>query len=138
MKKKSRKTARRPMVRFFLWLAVFLVLLLAADEALLRLSTDRPLIRNFQECYRDFRTRLLGGRPLPHSVPGISPKPSRPIPPKKVRPKTVEAIIEQSTGSSNEKGHSYLYVDRQGVLQFADSLDEVPQAYRSSAKAMAD
>ncbi|MEZ4601153.1 MAG: hypothetical protein R2940_15290 [Syntrophotaleaceae bacterium] len=133
MKKKSRKKARRPLVRFALWSAVFLVLVVAADQALLHLDADRPLIRNFQECYRDFRTRLLGGRPSPMPVPRPTRPSSGPVPCEKERNRTVEAILEQS---SKDRKTSYLYVDRQGVLQFADSLDEVPPAYRRSAQAL--
>jgi hypothetical protein len=144
MKRKTRKKSSRPVLRFLLWTAVFLLLAVAADQVLLHLSVDQPLLRNFQVCYKDFRTRLLKtpATTTPKAVPQRTARPStsRPSTARKgtVLPKTVEAAIEREAGSSAPSTGSYLYVDGEGTLQFADSLEEVPSAYRSKAQPMAE
>jgi len=120
MKKKSKKSSSRPVLRFVLWTGVFLLLLAATDQLLLRFSAERPLFRDFQVCYRDFRCRLVGGAC-------------------RLPPRTVESAIEQETGQVVRAAvHSYLYVDREGTLQFADSLEEVPPAYRGEAQPLTE
>jgi len=120
MKKKSKKSSSRPVLRFVLWTGVFLLLVAAADHLLLRFSAKQPLFRDFQACYRDFRCRLVGGAC-------------------RLPPRTVEAAIEQEAGQVVRAAvHTYLYVDGEGTLQFADSLEEVPPAYRAKAQPLTE
>jgi hypothetical protein len=131
MKKKTRKTNKTKKAkkastgafrRLLLWGAVFLALLLAADQALMRLTFGPSLLREFQLCYRDFRCRLPGGF--------CSPAPQA--------PETIEAAIAGGSQRAQGAVRSYLYVDGQGTLQFADRLEDIPLAYRSEAQPLAD
>lgn len=131
MKKKTRKTSKPKKAkkapsgtfrRLLLWAVVFLALLLAADQALMRLSFAPSLLREFQLCYRDFRCRLPGSF----------------CPPAPQAPETIEAAIAGGSGRTRGAVRSYLYVDGQGTLQFADRLEEVPPAYRSEAQPLAE
>jgi hypothetical protein len=120
--KKAKKASAGPFRRLLLWAAVFLALLLAADQALMRLSFGPSLLREFQLCYRDFRCRLTGSF----------------CPPVAQAPETIEAAIAGGSGRTREAVRSYLYVDGQGTLQFADRLEDVPPAYRSEAQPLAE
>jgi hypothetical protein len=120
--KKAKKASAGPFRRLLLWAAVFLALLLAADQALMRLSFGPSLLREFQLCYRDFRCRLTGSF----------------CPPVAQAPETIEAAIAGGSGRTREVVRSYLYVDGQGTLQFADRLEDVPPAYRSEAQPLAE
>jgi hypothetical protein len=128
MKKKTTKTKRAKKAsagafrRLLLWTAVFLALLLAADQALVRLSFGPGLLRELQLCYRDFRCRLPGGF----------------CPPVPQTPKTIEAAIAGGGQHARKAIQPYLYVDGQGTLQFADRLEDVPSAYRSEAQPLAE
>lgn len=116
MTKKSRKspskssTGRR-LSSFLLWTALFLLLLVAADQALLRLTPKSSLLSELQDCYLDLRSRLLT-----RQSDSIGELLEQPIPPKK----------------------SYFYADRQGELHFVDSLQEVPHPYRNEAQLLAE
>jgi hypothetical protein len=131
MKKKTRKTGKTKKAKKdstgnfrhqLLWVAVFLALLLTADQALLRLSFGPSMLRELQICYRDFRCRLWGGF----------------CPPAARAPETIEAAIAGGSQSTRGEVRSYLYVDSQGTLQFADRLEDVPPAYRGEAQPLAE
>lgn len=105
---------------FIVWSLVFVGLLLAFDLVMVRSTDLPPALAGVQRFYVDFRARLLG-------LVGSS------------SPDSIETVIEKSavpaTGHSPvATGQRYLYVDGEGQLQFADSLAEVPQAYRKSAQ----
>jgi hypothetical protein len=130
MKKKTRKTNKtktkkassRSFRRLLFWAVVLLMLLLAADQALVRLTFGPSLLWEFQLCYRDFRCRLPGGF----------------CPPAPQAPETIEAAIAGGSQRAQGAVRSYLYVDGQGTLQFADRLEDIPLAYRSEAQPLAD
>jgi hypothetical protein len=117
--KRTKKTSSPSFRRLLYWAVVFLLLLLATDQALLRLSFDPPLLREFQLCYREFRCRLTGGDC-------------------RQEPETIEAVIAGGEGRSAVAAQRYLYVDGQGALQFADRLEDVPAAYRNQAQPLAE
>jgi len=58
------------------WVLCFLALLLVVDQLALRLRLSSPLLRELQDGYREFRSRLSGARPQ--------------------RPLTIESIIEEA------------------------------------------
>lgn len=118
MKKKTRKSKKsspRPIGRFLLWTAVFLLLVAAADQMLTRLQVSPPLLSDLQSCYREFRCRLF--------------EPSC-----REKFKTIEAVIQTGAAPVVEPTRSYFYVDSQGALQFVDRLQDVPSAYRREAQ----
>ena len=108
----------KKMIRALFWGLVFVLLLGGIDQFFCRTSFEAPLLGNVRTFYLDFRQRLLGlvGSP---------------------EPKTVEQSIEQSaTPAAATASPRYVYADASGNLQFADSLEEVPQQYRSEAEAL--
>lgn len=117
MTKKSRKTPPKPAVGrrlggFLLWAVLFALLLVAADQAVLRLTSEGPLLSELQDCYRDLRGRLLT----------------------RSGPDTIEGLLAQPEAPSQ----SYFYADRQGELHFVDSLQQVPDRYRNEAQLLAE
>jgi hypothetical protein len=107
-------------VRWLVWLLISLVVVAGLDQTLLRVPLQVPVLAQFQDFYVDFRGRLfgLGGR---HE-----------------RKPSIEQVIEttrtQEAAPSEAAGPRYLYVDDAGALQFADSLEAVPPAYRREAR----
>lgn len=117
MSKKSRKTPSKPSMGrrlggFLFWTALFLLLLAAADQALLRMTPKNPLLVELQDCYLDLRSRLLTRQS-----------------------DSIEELLEQASPSPKK---SYFYADRQGELHFVDSLQEVPLPYRNDAQPLTD
>lgn len=103
----------KKLIRFIFWSVVFVILLVAADQALLRVELDLPGYREARGFYQDFRSRLLNlGE----------------------RPSTGVSTEQGSSESSEQAGPSYVYVDAEGSLHFAESLEEVPSRYRENAQ----
>jgi len=112
--------------RFLLWTIFFLALLVVTDQLLLKLSLTTPGASQFQTFYRDFRSRLIG---LLEGPPAT----------------TIDQVIDQAApppgktpAAATPPAARYIYVDGQGQLQFAESLSEVPKAYRPSAQPLKD
>jgi len=110
-------------LQFLLWTFVFLCLLVFIDQALTRISIQAPVLSPLQEFYRDFRSRLLGT--------GL-PEPAREIPPPAQPVKKPSPLPAVSTDQPR-----FIYVDRDGQLQFADSLEEIPTEFRGKAQKLA-
>lgn len=123
--------------KLLFWFLVFVILVVVADQVLLRTPPVHPAHAALREFYRDFRSRLL-------EVIVIVPPES---------PESIEAVIDHERNADGAPttdgaagpgspsgpraegaGNRYIYVDRQGVLQFADSIGEIPKAYRESAQ----
>ena len=113
-------------LRWLLWVLVSLILLAGIDQALSRVPMKVPILEQFQEFYVDFRSRLLGLAGKKTNPP--SEKPS------------IEQVIETTEKKASAPGKDgpprFLYVDDSGALQFADSLEAVPPAYRKDAQPM--
>jgi len=106
----------KKMVRALFWGLVFILLLGGIDQLLVQTPFKGPLIGTVRSFYLDFRGRLLG-------LAGP------------VEPQTVEQSIEQATAvDAAPSTQRYVYADASGTLQFADSLDEVPKAFRNEAQ----
>lgn len=108
-------------LRWTLWLLVVLILAGIGDRLLMEHPFETPGIKPAQQFYRDFRERLLSLHRQDILDDQIG-----------------QAIEAQTARPATEKSSRYLYVDRDGVLQFADSLQQVPAAYRQSAQPLAD
>lgn len=111
-----------------IWSIIFFALLLAADQFMLRVEFSRPQMQVAKSFYLDFRQRLiaLGGDEIPESV---------------------EAVIDSSDDASTpgivlkrNEGDAprYLYLDTDGNIQFADSLDDIPRELRGEAERLSD
>ena len=106
-----------------LWTLAFLALLLAADQFLLRVSLKAPAYATARNFYLDFRTRLLHPNVPVKAAPAVSAEHRE----KKRRAPAPAA-------SRGERTLRYVWVDGNGELQFADSLSEIPPAFRKGAK----
>jgi len=135
---------------FLFWSFLFLAVCFGLDQLLVRVDMPQPVLAEVQTFYVDFRTRLLR---VGHRLPVLAGEPGKkasPTPPAKVAPAGKPAVATTSPGpavkpapkeaspaSSTASGNfHYLYVDGQGELHFADSLAEVPAAYRKEAQRM--
>lgn len=115
---------------FLLWSGVFLALLVALDQLLLRTASEAPGVRAVQSFYLDFRQRLQGlprgkpavRRPLPAAAPTQPPAAGTAKP----------AGVSPAPPTASPPG--YVYADEEGSLQFADTLQEVPSRYRGEAR----
>jgi hypothetical protein len=107
---------------FLLWTTVFLALLLAADQFLLRVPLKAPAYATARNFYLDFRSRLRHAGAVGKTAPPATAASQR----KKGNTPVAAASAEQSP--------RYLWVDAGGELQFADSLSEIPAAFRKDAK----
>jgi hypothetical protein len=109
--------------KYFLWVVVVLMLSVGIDQLLIRVPLHSPGLQQTQQFYVDFRTRLIG-------LFGTETKP---------QPDIIEAMIKEASAPlppSTPHSGRYLYADDNGVLQFADSLQQVPSQYRKNAKLM--
>ncbi len=111
------------LLKIFAWLLLTLIVLVAGDQLLVRVPLDVPGVTQAQTFYVDFRARLFGlvGIDQPDGGAG----------------KSIEQVIEASQPTSTEApkaAQRYLYVDDSGVLNFADSLQLVPERYRKDAQ----
>jgi len=142
------------------WTAVFLLIMLAIDQFLLRVPASVPVHAVVATFYRDLRGRLLDlaveKSPSAEKAPGAPPKPASPLKtrePAEVPQASIEAVIEQQQphkvspapgkGSAvksppAEPAARYLYADEQGGLHFAATLAEIPEQYRGKAKPLGE
>ncbi len=110
-------------VKLIFWLVIVAAVMVGVDQFLVRMPADAPGVGEVQKFYVDFRQRLF-------SLVGIDNS-----------SESIETVIEASNEVPVEpqnKASRYLYVDADGALQFADSLEQVPFKYRKDAQPLAD
>jgi hypothetical protein len=103
--------------RIIFWTLLFFLLLLGVDQFLLRIPAKAPAHVEARGFYLDFRSRLLRmaeTEPIP--LPARSVSGSR------------------GAEAATESAPRFLYVDGQGQLQFVDSIEEIPPAFRREAQ----
>ncbi len=129
----------RRLVKPLVWSLLFLFILLAVDQFFVQVPPVNPAHAAVVAFYRDFRNRLIDAfsgeqTKEPPSIEAVieeqqkdgdTLQPQRANPPDKSSPKTSPADTPR-----------YLYVDAAGELHFADTLDEIPDAYRAEAQPM--
>lgn len=101
--------------RFLLWSTVFLLLLIVLDQIVVRVPLRAPVFSQGRDFYLGFRERILdppAARSGPSGEKASFRPPRRPPAP----------------------GPRYVYVDGEGALQFADSLEEIPSRFREEAR----
>jgi hypothetical protein len=112
-------------IRYFLWLVVVSALVLGFDQLMLKVPLQTPGLKEIQIFYVDFRSRLFGLTAQEDST----------------NEDRIEKMINQSAHQDVSQAthpNRYLYVDENGDLQFADSLQQVPVKYRSNAQPLAE
>jgi len=116
------------LVKYFLWLVVLVALTLGFDRVMVLVPLDAPGLKQTQQFYVDFRTRII------RLFPEQSEK-NQPV-------DAIEAVIEKKiapiAAKAKKAGQRYLYVDGSGTLQFADNLQKVPEKYRQEAQPLAE
>ena len=113
------------LLKYFLWLMVILSLTVGFDQLMIKLPLHAPGLKQTQLFYLDFRARLTGLVKKDNDS----------------QPDAIEAMIEKTATAplqSTNKSSRYLYVDGNGTLQFADSLEQVPSQYRQDAQPLAE
>lgn len=127
----------KKLLGFSCWALVFALLLLALDQFFLRIPATVSPHREAQTFYLDFRSRLLalpsGEKRTPSRppVPGKGPAKVAPV----ASPPTPAPAAKTSPAPAIEAPEvRYIYVDQKRDLHFADSLQEVPAAYRGEAR----
>ncbi|MDX2479059.1 MAG: hypothetical protein QNK24_01835 [Desulfuromusa sp.] len=111
--------------KYFLWIIVILALTGGFDQLMVKLPLRAPGLKQTQQFYVDFRTRLI------EMVRGNT----------RSQPDAIEAVIEKAAtnpAKAAKKPSRYLYVDGAGILQFADNLQQVPSQYRQDAQPLAE
>lgn len=123
-----------------LWTAVFLLIVLALDQFLVRVPASLPAHVAAADFYRDLRSRLFdlaeGTKSLPAPAQPAAPPKGKAAPPPS--PASVEAIIEQqrTAPAAPAAKPRYVYADDGGAIHFAETLAEIPEQYRSKANAL--
>jgi hypothetical protein len=112
---------------FIVWTLIFVGLLLAFDLLMVRSTSFPSWLAGVQRFYVDFRGRILN---LTTAAPSTSIE--------QVIETTARPGAQQKTGTTPTARQRYVYADAQGLLHFADSLAEVPAAYRSVAQPLQD
>ena len=113
------------LIKFILWVVVILALTIGFDRLMFSVTFTSPGLEQTQKFYVDFRTRLFALM-QDNAIKTDSP---------------IESLItdkREKNGSRKTKATRYLYVDGHGELQFADSLEEVPQRFRDKAQPLAE
>ncbi|WP_020678164.1 hypothetical protein [Geopsychrobacter electrodiphilus] len=116
------------LTRWFLWGLFSLLLLTILDQVLLRVNLPVPGYTEVHEFYIDFRSRLIELVDKDPVARVISTNKSE-------KSEQVKKTISTNT---KQKTQRYLYVDAEGALQFADSLEQVPLQYRRDAQPMSE
>jgi len=131
--------------KYFIGTILLLVLLVGIDQLMLRVPLEQPYLAPLQKFYVDFRSRLfqMGEASHPYQAPVPSaktaPRPKVETIPAQDSP-LLDKVLEQALDAAetaNQAGGDvpeYLYVDPDGVLHFAASLDEIPPALRGTAQ----
>lgn len=119
---------------------LFLLLLLAIDQSFVHLPLTLPGLRQSQTFYLDLRGRLLGlGDPVLERAKRPPKGPDNSVE-RLIEADQRPALAPKTTPKSPAAGESprYLYPDAAGQLQFADRLEEIPEALRSKAQRLAE
>lgn len=115
------------LLKLIAWILLSVICLVGLDQFLTRVPLDLDGVKQAQTFYVDFRHRLL-------DLIGLDELVGKPE-------KTIEQVIEATKNTAPAKPNEsqrYLYVDKSGALQFADSLEQVPAEYRAEAQPMGE
>lgn len=112
------------LLKLFFWLVLVLVVLGGLDQFLVRVPLELPGLSHTQTFYVDFRSRLLALAGVESSTTQVS----------------IEQVIEKTSTipQQMQQAKRYLYADDAGILQFVDTLEQVPVKYRKDAQPLAE
>jgi hypothetical protein len=112
MSRRKKGLAMKPFTRALLWILLTMAFVIVADQVLIRLPDQPAGAKTIEDVLQE---QARQQRPAAPPKAGPTPVVREPVQP----------------------AQRYLYVDGSGELQFAESLDEVPSAFRKDAKPMA-
>lgn len=125
------------LLSLLLWGVVALLLLAAVDQFFVRIPQRQPLLATARAFYLDLRGRLLNlgaATPAP-PAPAADAKPATtPSPAPVGKPAALPAAKKPAAG---DKTAGFVYADGEGVLRFADTLEQIPARYRKDAQPLA-
>ncbi|MGC9518723.1 MAG: hypothetical protein ACP5FP_03575 [Desulfuromonadaceae bacterium] len=138
----------RRLLMGFVWLVIFMLLLVALDQLLLRYpGFEQGFLRDVQEFHADFRRRLFGLRPEDKFEAGADAnKVERTQPTSAERPVDVNMVVEreivrvtQQAGDaapvSTEDGSlRYIYLDAEQNIQFVERYEDIPPRFRDTVQ----
>lgn len=130
------------LIKPIFWTFLFLVMMLAIDQLLVQIPPVHPAHAAVSNFYRDFRSRLtdlaFGEREeQPKSIEAVIAKQQQEAKSSTSKTATKEKKDPEASASAEaKKAQRYIYTDGKGELHFADSLEEVPEAYQPLAQPM--
>ena len=118
------------------WTFLFLVMMLIIDQLLVQVPPIHPAHKAVCNFYQDFRSRLTDlafgeEKTSPKSIEAVISEQQQ-----EATAKKAEKNLQKPTSAQAQKAQRYIYSDGKGELHFADSLDDVPDAYRGQAQPM--
>jgi hypothetical protein len=128
------------LIKAFVWVFLFGILFLAIDQFFVQVAPTHPAHATARDFYLDFRKRFLAtvvetGKEPTESIEAVidqQQKAGRKLSPGLYdKPGTSETTMPSRSSSESQR---YIYSDQNGELQFADSLDEVPEDLRWQAQ----
>jgi hypothetical protein len=127
------------LIKPIVWVVLFLVMLLAIDQFLVQVPPVNPAHAAISNFYRDFRNRMIElvfgeKKAAPESIEDVIETRQKQKPAEASsgsKPAQARAVKTDSSKSSPQR---YIYSDNNGELQFADSLQEVPEKFRKQAQ----
>ncbi|MBN2645576.1 MAG: hypothetical protein JXR59_08910 [Desulfuromonadaceae bacterium] len=118
----------KKLAKFLFWLSLFLLVLLAADQLLLRATGLSGFWLDVQRFHHGFRQRLF------EAPQRVTPNPAAPPAGRPSAP-TIETLIEtRSQAPAVDASMRYLYLNEENSIEFASSLEEIPPRYRATAQ----
>ena len=110
------------------WALAIVGICVAGDQLLLRFSMNSPIYGAAQTFYRDFRGRIVQViKKEDHRLKAVKENWPPTLPP------AVQEKIEPLLSPAPEP-NGYVYTDKDGGLHLTTRLDEIPKAYRATAK----
>jgi hypothetical protein len=135
----------------FVWLVIFMLLLVALDQVLLRHpGFEQGFLRDVQEFHADFRRRLFGLRPKDKFETGSDAKVRQTRPTPAEHPVDVNMVVEreivrvtQQAGDaaavSTEDGSlRYIYLDAEQNIQFVERYEDIPPRFRDTVQVVGE
>lgn len=138
----------------FMWLLVFMLLLVAFDQVLLRYrGFEQPFLRDVQKFHADFRSRLFGlpREPSPDRKSSPAPRPATTPRPESTTPAeaNVDAVVEREISRATQQQTSarteaedgslrYIYLDAEQNIQFAERYEDIPPQFRDAVQVVGE
>jgi len=132
------------LIKPIFWTFLFLAMMLVIDQLLVQVPPIHPAHAAVSNFYQDFRSRLIDltfgeKKSAPKSVEAVIEKQQKgqKTSPQKIK-KPDQKQVKSTEKPQVKKSQRYIYSDSKGELQFADSLEEVPDEYRKLAQPMGE